>query len=115
MDSSAAAEYSHSTDQAYNIPFDGHSIQNLKKRKLPPTSGSLSVRASFPRKRSSTACQLCRTRKTKCDNERPSCSKCRELGSHCIYQDQSNPASYVNSYNTHPKAGCLTDLKVRSR
>ncbi|KAL5387334.1 hypothetical protein DPSP01_003558 [Paraphaeosphaeria sporulosa] len=60
-----------------------------KKRKLPPSNGWLPHKAEFQRKRSATACQLCRTRKTKCDNNRPICSKCLELGAECIYQDQA--------------------------
>ncbi|KAH8199178.1 hypothetical protein TruAng_006647 [Truncatella angustata] len=38
---------------------------------------------SYPRKRAIAACQLCRTRRTKCDNLRPSCSACLKLGVEC--------------------------------
>lgn len=45
-------------------------------------------RISYPRKRAITACQLCRLRKTKCDNQRPSCGSCLALDIHCEYQDR---------------------------
>src|SRR5215475_7989948 len=40
--------------------------------------------ASYPRKRAVTACQVCRSRKTKCDNAKPTCSFCRKVGAKCI-------------------------------
>ncbi|KAJ4985190.1 vegetative cell wall protein gp1 [Stagonosporopsis vannaccii] len=82
------------------IPPSHHSSQQSataaksRKRKIPPTFDTLVNRATFPRKRSVTACQLCRARKTKCNNDRPICSKCNELHAQCIYdEDESNSAS----------------------
>lgn len=46
------------------------------------------ARALYPRKRAVAACQLCRTRKTKCDNGRPSCGGCVNVGAECIYQSE---------------------------
>ncbi|OAL54655.1 hypothetical protein IQ07DRAFT_531020 [Pyrenochaeta sp. DS3sAY3a] len=63
-----------------------------KKRRI----NAISHQANFPRKRSVTACQLCRTRKTKCDNRLPVCSKCLELGAKCLYQDQPSSESSEN-------------------
>lgn len=40
--------------------------------------------AFYPRKRANTACQVCRARKTKCDNLKPSCSYCLSVGATCI-------------------------------
>ncbi|KJK80050.1 hypothetical protein H634G_04289 [Metarhizium anisopliae BRIP 53293] len=40
--------------------------------------------AFYPRKRAITACQVCRARKTKCDNQKPSCSYCLSVGATCI-------------------------------
>ncbi|KAF4345808.1 c6 zinc finger [Fusarium beomiforme] len=40
--------------------------------------------AFYPRKRANTACQVCRARKTKCDNQKPSCSYCVSVGATCI-------------------------------
>ncbi|KAL2846896.1 C6 zinc finger domain protein [Aspergillus pseudoustus] len=40
--------------------------------------------AAYPRKRAVTACQVCRARRTKCDNRKPSCSFCLKVGAVCI-------------------------------
>lgn len=62
-----------------------------RKRKLPPAD--LNQQATFPRKRSVTACQLCRTRKTKCNNDRPICSQCLSLNAQCVYEDEASAAA----------------------
>lgn len=48
--------------------------------KRPAPRGS----ASYPRKRAVTACQVCRARRTKCDNAKPACSFCVKSGANCI-------------------------------
>ncbi|KAJ9150390.1 Glucan-beta-glucosidase [Pleurostoma richardsiae] len=40
--------------------------------------------AFYPRKRAVTACQVCRARRTKCDNRKPACSFCLKTGATCI-------------------------------
>ncbi|KAF4183259.1 hypothetical protein CNMCM7927_009291 [Aspergillus lentulus] len=40
--------------------------------------------AAYPRKRAITACQVCRARRTKCDNRKPSCSFCLKVGARCV-------------------------------
>ncbi|KAH8646911.1 hypothetical protein BX600DRAFT_477110 [Xylariales sp. PMI_506] len=50
------------------------------KRKRPAPRGT----ASYPRKRAVTACQVCRARRTKCDNLKPSCSFCIKSGATCV-------------------------------
>ena len=40
--------------------------------------------AFYPRKRAVKACQVCRARRTKCDNAKPSCSFCLKVGATCI-------------------------------
>jgi hypothetical protein len=40
--------------------------------------------AAYPRKRSVTACQVCRRRRTKCDNKKPTCSFCQKIGANCV-------------------------------
>lgn len=47
----------------------------------------------YPRKRAVTACQLCRARKTKCDNQRPSCRICLSVGAPCEYTDRNDHSS----------------------
>ncbi|KAK8126895.1 uncharacterized protein PG998_002654 [Apiospora kogelbergensis] len=68
---------------------------NERPRKRPAARGN----AFYPRKRANTACrrdlrsltkngqdscQVCRARKTKCDNAKPSCSYCLSVGASCI-------------------------------
>ena len=47
--------------------------------------------ASYNRRRAGQACFVCRTRKTKCDNQRPVCGFCAATGGNCRYieSDQS--------------------------
>lgn len=40
--------------------------------------------ASYKRRRAVKACQVCRARRTKCDNRKPSCSFCIKVGATCI-------------------------------
>ncbi|KAH7368176.1 C6 zinc finger domain-containing protein [Plectosphaerella cucumerina] len=46
----------------------------------PPPRGT----ASYQRRRAVKACQVCRARRTKCDNLKPSCSFCLKVGATCI-------------------------------
>jgi hypothetical protein len=49
--------------------------------------------AAYPRKRAVTACQVCRARRTKCDNLKPSCSFCLKVGAKCV-QSSVDLSSY---------------------
>ncbi|KAJ5646394.1 hypothetical protein N7490_002766 [Penicillium lividum] len=51
----------------------------------------------YPRKRAALACQLCRRRKTKCDNSRPTCDFCSSLGVDCVYGDDSTDLTSYDS------------------
>lgn len=42
------------------------------------------------RVRSVSACEKCRARKTKCDNQRPECGYCKKIGAVCVYVDDAN-------------------------
>jgi hypothetical protein len=59
------------------------------------------VKSSYPRKRAIHACRNCRIRRTKCDNERPACSSCIDLGAECIYSD-ADPSTCVLSRGRTP-------------
>ncbi|OBT55189.1 hypothetical protein VE04_05849 [Pseudogymnoascus sp. 24MN13] len=70
------------------------------QQELPPPQGqirsstkrSVSVSrasAAYPRKRAVTACQVCRARRTKCDQKKPTCSFCTSIGAEC----NSDPGS----------------------
>lgn len=55
------------------------------KRRLGETNGENGK--SFPtRRRALQACEGCRAKKSKCDNERPSCGSCIQHGVECIYK-----------------------------
>ncbi|OAA32334.1 C6 zinc finger domain protein [Moelleriella libera RCEF 2490] len=55
-------------------------LMSRRSGKRPAARGT----AFYPRKRANTACQVCRARKTKCDNKKPSCSYCLSVGATCI-------------------------------
>ncbi|KAG4439842.1 hypothetical protein IFR05_004691 [Cadophora sp. M221] len=62
-------------------------------RKRPAPRGT----AAYPRKRANKACQVCRARRTKCDNKRPACGFCEKAGTTCTWAPQDlssfDPAS----------------------
>lgn len=41
----------------------------------------------YPRRRAVIACEICRSRKSRCDGTRPSCRLCSELGADCVYRE----------------------------
>lgn len=43
-------------------------------------------KVSYPKKRVNVACEVCRSRKTRCDAARPSCSFCADIGAQCVYR-----------------------------
>ncbi|KAM5357007.1 hypothetical protein ACJZ2D_016710 [Fusarium nematophilum] len=42
--------------------------------------------ASYKRRRTSLACNSCRSRKSRCNGERPVCSTCSDMGFQCVYR-----------------------------
>jgi hypothetical protein len=60
-------------------------VMKVAKQNGPPRRSSV----TYPRRRAVTACQVCRLRKTKCDNMRPSCGFCLRVNKTCIYDDES--------------------------
>ncbi|KAG9252389.1 uncharacterized protein F5Z01DRAFT_625626 [Emericellopsis atlantica] len=61
------------------------SNEEERSRKRPRSTPD--TRPAYPRKRAAQACLACRRRRTKCDNERPTCSSCLNLGIECVYQE----------------------------
>ena len=41
----------------------------------------------YPRRRATIACEICRSRKSRCDGTRPKCKLCTELGADCVYRE----------------------------
>ncbi|KAG7103877.1 Regulator of drug sensitivity 1 like protein [Verticillium longisporum] len=58
------------------------STRGHQKRMLP--------RTGYPRRRALSACLICRERKRKCDNLRPTCSSCQQIGAPCEYTKQDS-------------------------
>ncbi|KAH8694612.1 hypothetical protein BGZ61DRAFT_588540 [Ilyonectria robusta] len=67
-----------------------HHVRPTKRPLVDPSRTSM----SYPRKRAVTACQLCRTRKTKCSNARPKCKFCSDTGAECVYEDSLGHSSF---------------------
>ncbi|KFA63722.1 hypothetical protein S40285_07120 [Stachybotrys chlorohalonatus IBT 40285] len=59
--------------------LDGSTEPDRGPGKRPAARGT----AFYPRKRANRACQVCRARKTKCDNRKPACSYCVKVGAIC--------------------------------
>ncbi|KAB2574113.1 hypothetical protein BFW01_g1427 [Lasiodiplodia theobromae] len=53
---------------------------NAKKR---PSDGTI----DYPRRRATIACEICRSRKSRCDGNRPKCRLCTELNAECVYRE----------------------------
>jgi len=48
------------------------------------------------RVRGATACESCRGKRIKCDNQYPKCASCIKTGAHCSYlEDEVRPHAYV--------------------
>ncbi|KAH8651853.1 hypothetical protein BGZ60DRAFT_533729 [Tricladium varicosporioides] len=61
-----------------NTSDDG--INPLKRR-------STDAGIDYPRRRATIACEICRSRKSRCDGTKPKCKLCTELGAECIYRE----------------------------
>lgn len=70
-----------SFDQQPDSRLDGISANRTASR----------AAASYNRRRAGHACIVCRSRKTKCDNQRPICGFCAATGGNCGYVD-SDPS-----------------------
>ncbi len=60
-------------------PYQQQAVNGSRKR---PASR---IKSTYPRRRAIQACQKCRARRTKCNNVRPTCSSCEDLGVECNY------------------------------
>jgi Fungal Zn(2)-Cys(6) binuclear cluster domain len=80
------------SDSSPEYPNDSASQPQPSKRARTESSR---IQKSYPRKRAVTACQLCRVRKTKCSNTRPTCKFCADAKAVCVYEDPLDHSSYV--------------------
>lgn len=83
------------SDPALNSLADPERSSSPPKKRSKPDP---SPRMVYPRKRAAIACQLCRSRKSKCDNRRPTCGACSQAGAQCVYWDlRSDHSSFFFS------------------
>ncbi|OAL23373.1 hypothetical protein AYO22_06423 [Fonsecaea multimorphosa] len=74
-----------------------HAVQHFS-----PADDDAQERPAKRRARSAVACQRCKGRKQRCDNEFPSCSNCLSAGEPCSYGvKQVYPSEYVRSLENH--------------
>ncbi|OAL24981.1 hypothetical protein AYO20_10584 [Fonsecaea nubica] len=74
-----------------------HAVQHFS-----PQDDDVQERPAKRRARSAVACQRCKGRKQRCDNEFPSCSNCLSAGEPCSYGvKQVYPSEYVRSLENH--------------
>jgi hypothetical protein len=62
------------------VSSDEGTINPLKRRNTDAT-------VDYPRRRATIACEVCRSRKSRCDGTKPKCKLCTELGAECIYRE----------------------------
>jgi hypothetical protein len=71
--------------------------------------------AAYPRRRANKACQVCRARRTKCDNKKPTCSFCEKIGAKCIVSPTDlssfDPASLLILERLEDLKQCLVSQK----
>ncbi|OJD17964.1 hypothetical protein AJ78_01995 [Emergomyces pasteurianus Ep9510] len=72
--------YASADDSGPNEMMSSEAPINPKKR---PISDAV----AYPRRRATVACEVCRSRKSRCDGNRPKCRLCSELNAHCIYRE----------------------------
>ncbi|QSZ31045.1 hypothetical protein DSL72_000606 [Monilinia vaccinii-corymbosi] len=62
---------------------NGNSDDGINPLKRRNTDAGL----DYPRRRATIACEICRSRKSRCDGTKPKCKLCSELGAECIYRE----------------------------
>ncbi|KAG0650127.1 Echinocandin B biosynthetic cluster transcription factor ecdB [Hyphodiscus hymeniophilus] len=68
------------TNGIQNRQTSDDGINPLKRR-------STDAGIDYPRRRATIACEICRSRKSRCDGIKPKCKLCTELGAECIYRE----------------------------
>ncbi|KAH8878695.1 hypothetical protein GQ53DRAFT_739821 [Thozetella sp. PMI_491] len=77
----------------------------------PPSHEPTKVPGVRRKKRSTTACTLCRTRKVKCDNVRPSCGFCIGKNALCVYPSDNDAGEGKDDPETREIISRLGELK----
>lgn len=81
-------------------------MSNPSRQLLPKPSGYIHPVFNSPdkqptRQRAPAACQPCRTRKSKCDTQRPVCGACTLRGTECEYDIAPNTTRYTSLKRRH--------------
>ncbi|KAF1963413.1 hypothetical protein CC80DRAFT_541347 [Byssothecium circinans] len=78
---------SETTSTAPNgVPPTSNSANGIEPRataKKRPSTDTI----DYPRRRATIACEICRSRKSRCDGTRPKCRLCTELNAECVYRE----------------------------
>lgn len=80
---------SSSTILGFDAEYQGPNISQPRKRARPH-------KINYPKKRVSVACEICRSRKTRCDAAKPTCSFCADIGAQCVYRRLESEERYVS-------------------
>ncbi|VUC26354.1 unnamed protein product [Clonostachys rosea] len=62
------------------------------------------------KRRINFACNYCRTRKTRCDEGKPSCKACLAAGVHCITTDKRRPGKSVDRHEAGRQRGSIASV-----
>ncbi|KAH8127536.1 hypothetical protein LI328DRAFT_165051 [Trichoderma asperelloides] len=65
------------------------------------------------RRRAAIACRVCRARKVKCSNEKPSCAGCVRLGCECVYPKPPRNGLQPSNESNSEVIGLLHDILQR--
>ncbi|KAI4602965.1 hypothetical protein KJ359_008186 [Pestalotiopsis sp. 9143b] len=79
MSQSSEARPEQMTIELQKVSSD-ENMNPLKRRNTDAT-------VDYPRRRATIACEVCRSRKSRCDGTKPKCKLCTELGAECIYRE----------------------------
>ncbi|KAK1771269.1 hypothetical protein QBC33DRAFT_146402 [Phialemonium atrogriseum] len=70
-------------DNMSNGPHKTSSDEGMNPLKRRNTDAGV----DYPRRRATIACEVCRSRKSRCDGTKPKCKLCTELGAECVYRE----------------------------
>ena len=96
----------------YSSSSSSSSVSKISVRSLAPVPPSSDSLPEVRKGRTPRSCNVCTSRKEKCNSERPSCGRCVHLGVECVYQS-GTPVELPPLEWHCPVYGC--SLSVRSR
>ncbi|KXT17814.1 hypothetical protein AC579_5349 [Pseudocercospora musae] len=68
-------------------PAQKNNVQDNPLAESSHAGSSASDPLDYPRRRATIACEVCRSRKSRCDGNRPKCKLCTELNAECVYRE----------------------------